>query len=406
MRRLIMICLVLSVVAGGFAQKNSDKKQGDEKVSRREQERQDVMSLFESARERANKASRLFTEALQEAEKIDSKAKQKLETLDTAIASAKKSKRTNQTALRDVLRMRKTAAKHIDKRQYDQAEKLIASALEKISVVPIVDIKVKPLVFTPDNNGKNDLLEVYPEVRTAKGKTIKQFTLTFYKVQQDKAKKGGEMKTVTRYIPVRTITKKGKPFRVYRWDGKLDGGKDTVDSGSVYAAQLKVTDSADGVGESTRVKFRTGIFITQTSRGDIIDVSAIKFKYRSSDVDEEYIPVVKKVYDVLLNYPQASIIVEGHSDHRGGATNNHILSYRRAKSVGKILIKLGLEKDRVKWEGAGEVMPKTLVRSKIALNRRVVFILIYDKAAKQKYYNYRKKFKFSKEMDSKIKKDK
>jgi len=60
----------------------------------------------------------------------------------------------------------------------------------------------------------------------------------------------------------------------------------------------------------------------------------------------------------LLNeYKSIKIHLKGHTDNDGDDENNFILSQKRAKSVADFLVKKGIDKERVFYEGFGESRP-------------------------------------------------
>jgi len=82
-----------------------------------------------------------------------------------------------------------------------------------------------------------------------------------------------------------------------------------------------------------------------------------------------------KLYLFLKKFPQLKISIEGHTDSFGDTDLNLKLSEERAKTVMDYLIKLGINKERLKAKGFGGTKPLNNVKSKISQNRRVEFII-------------------------------
>jgi outer membrane protein OmpA-like peptidoglycan-associated protein len=66
---------------------------------------------------------------------------------------------------------------------------------------------------------------------------------------------------------------------------------------------------------------------------------------------------VRKVALVALRFPDARLIVEGHTDAAGSTARNLSLSEARAWSVAEELVRLGIERDRVSSQGLGSAVP-------------------------------------------------
>ncbi len=80
-----------------------------------------------------------------------------------------------------------------------------------------------------------------------------------------------------------------------------------------------------------------------------------------------------RVAKVLRDYPQTRIRVEGHTDTKGSAEYNMVLSEKRAQAVGNALIQRGIDPSRMQMIGFGESQP---VSSSDADNRRVNIVII------------------------------
>ncbi|MBC2712766.1 MAG: OmpA family protein [Desulfosarcina sp.] len=64
-----------------------------------------------------------------------------------------------------------------------------------------------------------------------------------------------------------------------------------------------------------------------------------------------------RIAQVLIKYPQTSILVEGHTDSTGSDTYNQQLSERRANSVKNLLVQRGVQVYRINTIGYGESRP-------------------------------------------------
>ena len=71
------------------------------------------------------------------------------------------------------------------------------------------------------------------------------------------------------------------------------------------------------------------------------------------------------------------IAIHGHTDNRGDASENLVLSKERAKAVMKFLIANGIDQSRLTYNGFGSSKPKSSNFSEDGrlLNRRVEFVI-------------------------------
>jgi len=79
-----------------------------------------------------------------------------------------------------------------------------------------------------------------------------------------------------------------------------------------------------------------------------------------------------RVANVLNQYPQTMVRVEGHTDQTGSEQYNLQLSERRANAVKNALVQKGIDPARISAVGMGECCP---VSSDNAANRRVAMVL-------------------------------
>ncbi|PLX74198.1 MAG: hypothetical protein C0614_12080 [Desulfuromonas sp.] len=83
---------------------------------------------------------------------------------------------------------------------------------------------------------------------------------------------------------------------------------------------------------------------------------------------------INRVADVLVQYPQTTILIAGHTDSSGSETYNQQLSERRAFSVRNALLNQGVADFRMNTVGYGEGQPIASNNNAYGrqLNRRVV----------------------------------
>jgi outer membrane protein OmpA-like peptidoglycan-associated protein len=74
-----------------------------------------------------------------------------------------------------------------------------------------------------------------------------------------------------------------------------------------------------------------------------IDLSAdVLFDFDKADLRAEAVPALTRIKEVLAAYPEASALIEGHTDAIGGDAYNQLLSERRAEAVWRWLVEAGV----------------------------------------------------------------
>lgn len=109
-----------------------------------------------------------------------------------------------------------------------------------------------------------------------------------------------------------------------------------------------------------------------------IAMRAVQFDSGRDRLKPESYDVLGKVFNILNRYPDYNLVIEGHTDNTGSASNNQRLSEKRAKACMDYLIKKGISSRRISHAGYGETRPvadNNTLRGR-TLNRRVEFRMI------------------------------
>jgi len=136
-------------------------------------------------------------------------------------------------------------------------------------------------------------------------------------------------------------------------------------AGNQIAAYMDRQEQAlrDAMAESDAVNIqRTQDVLTATFKGDIF------FDLDSSTLKPGAYSEIDRVSNVLNNYPQTTIRVDGHTDSTGPEDYNQRLSEKRAEAVKSALTQRGVDPRRIQAVGYGESQP---ISSNYAMNRRV-----------------------------------
>jgi outer membrane protein OmpA-like peptidoglycan-associated protein len=106
--------------------------------------------------------------------------------------------------------------------------------------------------------------------------------------------------------------------------------------------------------------------LTATFKGDVF------FEYDSATILSGGYADIANLANVLNQYPNTTIRVEGHTDTQGSEEYNQKLSERRAQAVSTALIQQGVMQSRITTIGYGESQP---ISSDHAMNRRVKVVI-------------------------------
>ncbi|KXX67478.1 OmpA family protein [Flammeovirga sp. SJP92] len=92
--------------------------------------------------------------------------------------------------------------------------------------------------------------------------------------------------------------------------------------------------------------------------GEVMDIAGtITFAFGSNTITEESYRIIAQVFDVMYRYPNLVVEVGGHTDNRGSKSFNYKLGEKRARIVVQELVRMGIEKERLKYKTFGFDMP-------------------------------------------------
>lgn len=102
----------------------------------------------------------------------------------------------------------------------------------------------------------------------------------------------------------------------------------------------------------------------------------IYFDFDRSDVQPQFAEIIQAHGNYLIEHPDVKVLIEGHADERGTPEYNIALGERRAKSVEKYLLSMGVLPSQMSIVSYGEEKPIDFTRTDegFAKNRRVVLV--------------------------------
>jgi len=145
----------------------------------------------------------------------------------------------------------------------------------------------------------------------------------------------------------------------------LYSGNDKEKNGTIRKYDSKTADKGDD-------EKKAGIS-SLTCEG-IPELKPVYFRFNSTEIRTDYIPVLHRIIDYMRQNPEVKIIIRGHADSRGSKRVNYKISRKRAEKVFIYFKSMGIEESRMKIIPMGETDPQvTGGNNNNALNRRVEF---------------------------------
>ncbi len=118
----------------------------------------------------------------------------------------------------------------------------------------------------------------------------------------------------------------------------------------------------------------------ETNRGLVLTLGDVLFETGRSNLLDGSMRAILKLSEFLIDNPERSVLIEGHTDDVGTLTSNLDLSLRRAASVEKALIERGVSSSRLLVKGYGEMYPVATNSDESGRqrNRRVEIVILEE----------------------------
>jgi len=152
--------------------------------------------------------------------------------------------------------------------------------------------------------------------------------------------------------------------------------RDAAESQRQHEASMRQAQDADARSRQLEGQLKE-LDAKKTSRGLVITLGDVLFDTGATQIKAGGMRAVQKLADVLKEYPQRSVLIEGFTDSTGGSEYNQGLSDRRAKAVRTALLDSGVSADRITDRGYGQAFPvaSNATASGRQLNRRVEIVV-------------------------------
>jgi len=111
----------------------------------------------------------------------------------------------------------------------------------------------------------------------------------------------------------------------------------------------------------------------------VLRLSGISFDVGKAYLKDSHIPLLEKVNEIVKMFPEAKLVIEGHTDATGNASTNMFLSEKRAYAIMQYLRQsLLISAGRIQSMGFGSDKPIASNKTKDgrAKNRRIDIIIM------------------------------
>jgi outer membrane protein OmpA-like peptidoglycan-associated protein len=213
----------------------------------------------------------------------------------------------------------------------------------------------------------------------AKGEDVKlegNLTHIWYVFNPESGKKEPSFFQIVKNYANAIIKIGGK--KIYE-DGGL-GCYEMKKNGKVYNIKVVCTNNSDIIldvleMEPMKQEITANEMLDALNKDGYIALN-ILFETGKSSIQQESLPVVDQIFELMNSDATLKISIEGHTDNVGDAASNKKLSNDRAKAVMDALIAKGVEKLRMSFVGWGQEKPVADNRSEEgrSKNRRVEIV--------------------------------
>ncbi|TGM07524.1 hypothetical protein EHQ86_05535 [Leptospira yasudae] len=199
-----------------------------------------------------------------------------------------------------------------------------------------LDVSVSVKEFTPDNDGKNDLLKI---LLSHSGIPLQSWEITLYEIPPYTSLKR----------KIKTWNGEGQPGSEILWEG-LDESGVRVGSLSEFYFEWKYTDIFGRESTGKGADFKTGILILE-------EEGSLRISVPESQVEARWWSLPGKIRSVLNEFPGYKIELQSHTSHQGDEEVNQVASEDRARNAFEYFFSKSVPFGRIRFRGYGETLP-------------------------------------------------
>ena len=151
-----------------------------------------------------------------------------------------------------------------------------------------------------------------------------------------------------------------------------------LDSQDISASDLAGNSKVNGFGEDADAQAAIDALMAEGKKHTPADVNnpqsilaqrVIYFDYDQATISEKYTTILAAHAELLANYPEMRIRLEGHADERGSREYNVALSERRAETVRQYLSFKNVGSEQMETVAFGEEKPLVPSHNDTAWNK-------------------------------------
>lgn len=122
---------------------------------------------------------------------------------------------------------------------------------------------------------------------------------------------------------------------------------------SFFSKNFNMTEPENGLEA-----LRMDVPLIPIGQGGSVTLANVFFDLNKSTLRKESFVELNKLFEFLDENKLTKIEIGGHTDTRGNAKDNQILSENRARSVYEYILEKGIDKSRLSYKGYGQTQPK------------------------------------------------
>lgn len=137
-------------------------------------------------------------------------------------------------------------------------------------------------------------------------------------------------------------------------------------------AKTQADEARAEAAEANRLKRAEDM--KEQAKAALVNQNTIYFDFDRSTIKSDFLPVLRKHAEYLVNNKNQSIVIEGHTDSRGTPEYNIALGERRGNAVKTFFLNEGVNESQFSVVSFGEEKPSVMGASEYAMaqNRRAI----------------------------------
>lgn len=183
--------------------------------------------------------------------------------------------------------------------------------------------------------------------------------------------KGEWLKPINLGYPINTYDNEGSISVASNGQDAFIASDRTDSKGGLDIYKVLLAEKTRGFINEDTADFTVQVNESQNFNTILFDINSDKIKYAGIELDS--------IAQFLKLNKKATIIIEGHTDNTGNATQNLLLSKKRAEAIKQWLIAQKIEAARIQTIGYGDQQPIASNNTEAgrAINRRTSFKIIF-----------------------------